>query len=335
MNSPTRPGPRATRIAGPRADRRAALAASLLLLLPACLSEEQKNRIDTYKNTSASYYDVGDYERAEDQARKGLVVDPKDERLRLTLAWSLLMQAAEKKLEEAAAVFGEETSGFGTSDARWYLGEGAALQQLARAKSVSGKKEVQEQTPALRARARVALSHARELFEKKADTPADVPYFLALLDLEEGRDELFVADAGEALDKLRVHQKLLDAELERPMDDRARARTEIDRSVNRRHGHRLALELAGSHFEAKNWKAAGQAIELLETFGPLERADFYSRGVIREKLGDQEGAVQDFEQFITQSSDRVDEKVTKAVEALTRLRSELAEKRTATQLSIR
>ena len=119
------------------------------------------------------------------------------------------------------------------------------------------------------------------------------------------------------------------AELSQAMGQSERGRSEREKAINAARGQRLARELAIAAYKKDDCATAAQAMEQLERFGPLGRGDYYSRASIRERLGDDERSVLDYGRFIDLSTGTLDDTVGKAITALTRLRSRLAEKRTA------
>jgi tetratricopeptide (TPR) repeat protein len=223
-------------------------------------------------------------------------------------------------------------------DWRVDMGRGMALQQLSRMKtaragdplkpvSAETKAKLEAEAGDHRRDARLALDRAGRAAGENA--PADIPFHLALLDLEEGRSTEFVAHAEDAFSRLEEAEKVLRAQLKQPMAQSLRDRTEADRAIAAERGQRLCRELAIVSWNAGDFGKAAAAMTRLEQFGALGRADYFSRGAVREKLGDDEAAVQDYEKFLDLSGDAIDETVGKAVTALTRVRARLAEKRTA------
>ena len=154
-----------------------------------------------------------------------------------------------------------------------------------------------------------------------------------MLDLEEERRDLFPIHARSAIEKLQDQQKFLQLQLGQPMGQSEQRRTERDRRINSERGRRISREAARFAWQENDWKAADAAMEALEAFGPLDRPDFYDRARVREQTGNLEGAVKDYEEFLRVSSGRDDEMVARAFESLQRLRAQLAERRTASQLS--
>jgi len=359
MSCRTRLGCAATRTASRRAEpvaprrdrlvapRRASLAAgavaAALLLLPGCTSTEEENKLISHQVSSKAFYDSGEFARAEDQCRRGLAIDEGHENLRLTLGFALLRQGTPKKLEESIEVFDGMGGLFGRDDWRVDMGLGIACQQLAHLQAAAidpkapAKPETTERIAALRDRSRDALERAAKRAGAngkgegaKDNAPADIPYHLALLDLDEHALEPFFTHAGLALSKLEEQDKVFGAQLSQPMGESERNRTAKERELNARRGQLLCRESAIRAFEQGDATAAAAAMERLEKFGALDRGDYFSRARIREQLGKDEEAVRDYEKFIGLSTTQLDDTVGKAVTALTRLRSRLAEKRTAT-----
>ncbi len=344
MSCRTRRGCAATKIASRRAEppiRSRRLARLLLLLclplglplgfsLAGCLSQEEENRVITHQVSSKAFYEVGDFARAEDQCRRGLAIDDGNENLQLMLGYALLRQADRAKIEEAVTRFAAQSGPFGADDWRVDLGYGMSLQQLARLCAEDPAPAQKERVAELRENARETLERAANASAAKNNTPADVPFHLSLLDLEEGKLELFHRHAIDAMAKLETQEKVFAAQLSQQMGETERQRTDRDRAVNASRGRRLARELARVSWDQKDHATASMAMEKLERFGALDRADYFTRARIREELGDDERAVADYSKFIELSPDQVDDTVGRAVTALTRLRSRLAEKRTAT-----
>ncbi len=331
MSFRTPPGSAVTRIASPRAERVTIRPLLLALLLPlaACLSQDEQNSVLIHLANSKAYYDAGEYARAEDQCRRGLAIDADNATLKLTLGYSLLMQSSEKRLDEAIALFDDQRGTFSTPDWRVEQGSGIALLQLARVHARSKKPAKLADVAQLRAEARAALEAAASASAATNNTPPEVPFHLALLDLDEKRMDDFDRHAAQALQKLQAQDKICAAQLSQPMGTTEHTRTEHDRQVNAERGKLLARELAQYNWQTKDYAQAAIAMETLEGFGALGLGDWLSRARIRAAVGDDERAVTDFEKYILLSSGHVDDTVNQAVKEMMSLRSKLAEKRTA------
>ena len=323
-----------------RAPFAAAAAFAALALLPGCMSTEEENKLISHQVSSKAFYDSGEFARAEDQCRRGLAVDEDHENLRLTLGFALLRQGTPPKLKESIEVFEDLGGLFGGDDWRVDMGLGIACQQLAHLQATAPADSRESAKPEaiadLREKSRDALERAAERSgsgakgeNQKDNTPADIPYHLALLDLDEEATGPFFAHAALALSKLEEQDKVFGAQLSQPMGESERNRTAKERELNARRGQRLCRELAIRAFQEGDHAGAAAAMEQLEKFGELDRGDYFSRARIREELGKDEEAVRDYEKFIGLSTTQLDDAVGKAVTALTRLRSRLAEKRTA------
>jgi len=346
MSCRTLPGRAAKRTAAPRADagarrpRRVALLLAPLALATACMSQADKEKLEIHHVEATHFYDAGDYERAEEQCRAGLAVDDADEILGLQLGYSLLMQATPKKLDEASELFHTRLGWFGSPDWRLSLGAGIADQERARLLVADAAKETdQEKAAQLTERAAELRESARRSLEaadkasraKENNAPPELLYHLSLLDLDEGRYDLFRPHAEEAIELMRTSDKFSAVQIRQQADDKERARLERARNINAERARRLIKELARIEWgrEPKDLPAAAKSMKTLEEFGPLQRADYFNRGRIREATGDLEGAVADYEKFLSLSADVADENVTRAVTSLEKLRAKLAELRTA------
>ena len=344
MSCRTPPGRAAKRTAAPRADAgarrlpRAALLLAPLALATACLSQAEKERIEIHRVEANLYYDAGDYERAEEQCRAGLEIDDADEVLSKQLGYSLLMQATPQKLDEAAELFEQRLGLFGSPDWQLSLGAGMTDQKRARllvadaAKETDQKKaeKLTERAAELRESARSRLDDAGEASQNNA--PPELYYHLSLLDLDEERYDLFRPHAEEAIALMRTSDKFLEVQVRQQADEKRRAHLEGSRAVNAERARLLIKELARIEWgrDPKDLPAAAKMMKTLEDFGPLQRADYFNRGRILEATGDLEGAVSDYEKFLSLSADVADENVTRAVSSLQKLRAKLAELRTST-----
>jgi len=82
----------------------------LLLLAPACSSTrvsaaERQRRIEVYRDTAAGYLNMGEYERAADQALRGLELEPQDFHLRLYLGRALQKRGLTLDILRAEQIF--------------------------------------------------------------------------------------------------------------------------------------------------------------------------------------------------------------------------------------
>jgi len=114
----------------------AARCAPAVLALVGCrmfgLSEEEQNMLNIHKQNSKLFSERGDLDRAEDQCRRGLTIDPDDVSLRLTYAYVHLRRGTEESLQRAESILEDMTSWFGSDDFRVLLGLGSIHKQRAR-----------------------------------------------------------------------------------------------------------------------------------------------------------------------------------------------------------
>jgi tetratricopeptide (TPR) repeat protein len=120
---------------------RAPLALLVLLAASCSLSQEELDLIADYRQRAAQYYDVNDLNRAEQQARRGLEIDPEDGELRHILGRTLLkkgdptsVQMAGLELEEAHAVTADFKTAYSLGEyhlrhAELLLGSAVILEQ--------------------------------------------------------------------------------------------------------------------------------------------------------------------------------------------------------------
>jgi tetratricopeptide (TPR) repeat protein len=135
------------------------LAAALLAPLTACSSnkpsgEEKQQLVDLHTEMALGYYRMGELERAEGQALKGLELAPKDDMLHLVLAWSLQRKGSTQDVLRAEAIFRKLAK---KDDYRAVLGLAQALERKGQAfydaatQIRSGERETDAPDPEARA----------------------------------------------------------------------------------------------------------------------------------------------------------------------------------------
>jgi len=135
------------------------LLAALLAPLTACnsskpSSEEREQLVDMHTEMALGYYRMGELERAEGQALKGLEFAPKDDMLHLVLAWTLQRKGSTQDVLRAEAIFRRLAK---KGDYRAVLGLGQALERKGQAYYAaadqirSGERETDAPDPAKRA----------------------------------------------------------------------------------------------------------------------------------------------------------------------------------------
>ncbi len=303
-----------------------------MLLFPACAlwlllscslfdNSERREMLNTHKRQSKIFYDRGDLERAEQQCRKGLELDSSDTTLRLTLAFTLLSKGGEKDLDEADRIFRSEIGMF-TKDWRLLLGHGMVQQTLHRHRPDDVE---------LVADARRNLTRALEI----NDESIEAAFNLSLLDLEvlegnqnAGSAQEFEAHSGRAIELIESSDRLYPNKVKAARDLLTQQQIESERNTNLLRARRLLEVRAARAFKADRSKDALEAMERLSRLCSLRAVDYFNRGRLREANQNYQGAVDDFEQFVLLSRNDLDDKVTYAVQSLTRLRARLAELRT-------
>ena len=124
----------------------------LLFCLPACslfgvLTDAEQNQVTEHRIRCEQYFHAGKYEKAIDQAQRGLAISPKDYPLRSRLGWSYLELASRTKednvenLRRARVTFAEIMSWRGTDDhaSRTIFGYAKTLHNQARIEHLRAK----------------------------------------------------------------------------------------------------------------------------------------------------------------------------------------------------
>ena len=151
------------------------LLATSLPLAAACssteLSGEQKEQaLEMHTSMALGYYSMGEVDRAEHQALKGLDLDPDDETLQLILAWTLQRRGSTADVLRAEQIFRRLQD---TDDYRAVLGLGEALEQKGKAYDDaargirSGKQFTEAEDPL--ARATQLTESAEDCWDEAAD----------------------------------------------------------------------------------------------------------------------------------------------------------------------
>ena len=124
----------------------------LLFCLPACslfgvLTEAEQNQVAEHRLRCGRYFDAGKFEKAIDQAQRGLAISPKDYSLRSRLGWSYLELASRTKddnvenLRRARVIFSEIMTWRDTDDhdSRTIFGFAKTLHNQARIEHLRAK----------------------------------------------------------------------------------------------------------------------------------------------------------------------------------------------------
>ena len=311
-------------------------------LLPACKSKGPRDmtdeeRVDYYRGSALSYWDLGDFDRCQDQISKGLAVDSKDKILNLLQGFLLQRRGRTEDILAAEQVF---RSNLEHDDSRFEMGLALALErkgvlfdEAARA-IASGERETEAEDPPARAEqlrgdAQLAWEEAIEFFdqtlalkEEDYDALNGKMRVLALL----GREAESVAVSRELLGLVTAtsdhyRDQLLSADLserdERNFREALDKEIEFERKV-RLHNATVLRRLA------RNPEAASELERVLE-ISP-EFAEAHSRlAQVLFDLGEFNRARYAIERFITLSTNPVDHPdIQKALDLRSRCESALA-----------
>jgi tetratricopeptide (TPR) repeat protein len=292
----------------------AALAALLLAGLAACSSgpsrEQKKQLVSLHTEMALGYYQLGDLQRAEGQALKGLELAPGNDMLELVLAWTLQRRGSTNDVLRAEAIFRKlEQSG----DYRATVGLGEALEQKGKAydeaarRIRSGEQETSAPDPAkradeLEADAHKAWDESVGRYEKTLEQhPGDrdalngLQRVLALL----GRYPESLARSQELVDQITSEVDFWQQRLERPeitAQDELRLRDLVQKARE--------LQLASYLQQALVLRVLGRQEEELERLtAALEldptRPDVYGRRAqVLKELGRYQDAIQDIDEFL-------------------------------------
>lgn len=313
------------------------------------LTPEEELRLVTFKQNSKLLYDDEQFRQAEDQCRKGLVLDPDDLSLNQALAYSLLRQRDPGRLHEAEGVF-RNCIRLDDEDLRSQLGLAEVLYQLGALYEgvIAGFDADERLTPDQRARKVEAAATKRdasfeeceELLNDVLDTPIGrendwAHNTLARLYANQGRYD----DAADILRKLvarlqnslKFRQEQVDPESLSP-EYRDRFEGELDRL------ERSASEAL--HFVATIAAKRGRHDEVVAAYAQIENmteldpADYFNRAVAYDELGAREAAIHDFETFTTLAASRgvaFSENVHRAMRRTAELRAGKPTRREAAQ----
>lgn len=290
------------------------ISCSLLLGLAACssLSDEDTIRLTTFKQNSKQLYDNEQFRRAEDQCRKGLLIDPEDMSLNQVLAYSLLRQGSAANLHEAELVF-RECLELEPDDMRNQLGLAEVQYQLANTyQDQAPRLAVDERLPPEERAKKVAAAQqrAKELFgECEA-------LLTSITGSNRGRDNSWAlntlsrlyaiqgryAESTEVLrrwigmlgNSINLRRSQVDVERLSP-ESRELFDAELAR-LTRQHHEGLHL-LANVAAKRAAWDEVIDAYALLEAADALEPADYFNRAGAYDQLGSRDAAIKDYDTF--------------------------------------
>ncbi|HET6203678.1 MAG TPA: tetratricopeptide repeat protein [Planctomycetota bacterium] len=307
--------------------RPARLVSLLFLLLPGCaglfpLSSQQRRALDLHRQNAEYWYDAGDLNRAQQQARQALEIDPADREILLLLGWIHLKKGTRDDVYEAERYLSRVVGG-GLFRKRWYkatLGLGLALRRqgdyLRDAADrvergdirLDAAKDPAREAERMRRRAEEKVAGAIELLEETvAFNPKD-PHPLALDNLQQlhalhGDAEASLANGRRFVEQARVSRLFWSRKLEQP-----ELSAEDERIARARLAENLAREVESRGLAAnvlfKQGRFAEAAVELdaLLSLDPERTDEYFNRARCRAELGRKEGAVADMEEFLRRTS---------------------------------
>jgi len=309
------------------------LALCLLVLgagLPSCsgLEPEEQQMLVVHKQLSKTYYDRGDFGRAEQQCRLGLETDSSDRTLLLTLAWVRLRQGTKEALAEAEDLF-NRLGGPRSDDFRVHLGRALVFIAHFRNTPEDAPADAQEE-------ARDYLKLARKTLDKVLTLAPDcteAAYQAAVLSLEEEDFAAFETLSDRTLVLVERSIKAKDLALERIDRPEQQALVKRDRWLDASRGRELLLLRAQRAYEDGQLDASLAHLDRLGSMGEMGPADYFNRARILEDLHQWERAAKDYERFIVLNKDPSSTQVQAALDNLEVIRARIAETRTADGVS--
>lgn len=304
------------------------------------MSEEEIATRDEFHQRAVQYYDVGRYVQAEQQARKGLLLDPEDAMLNLVVGRALIMQGTMNKLAQARPfleVAREELAEAELHKADFSLAQYHLLYGRELAAHVARERRSLEQNPAREEAERSKLlaeleerdARAREHWDLAAAAAATAlqraPDVLQYLEIQgqiaalRGDDELAFAALGRALEILGESRDFLNRTLSfnatLPVGEEERLRRRLIGDIRR--------EVAIRDVRAGIFKRQGRLPDEEREYTTMLQLDerqpnvLFSRGMVRYELGRIPEAAEDMREFLmlTELDPRA-EQVAQAVEII-------------------
>ena len=303
---------------------RSLLLGALPLLLAACsstpsLSTEQKQTlVERYTDTAQEYLKMGELDRAEGQAMKGLELDPQNEKCKLIRAWALQKRGTTQDIIVAERIFREILSG---GDFRTTLGlaeclerKGIAFDEAARdiesGKRVTEAPDPKERAKSLRAERDRAWKESIERYEETlAQHQDDVDALNGGLRVTSlmGRLEDSLVFAGRLVTTIRPTREFWEKQILRP-----EITVEDERLYRQRIRYLRDLEIT-TRIQASivlhELKRDEKALEQLDVAVALdsERGDLYGRRAeLQRALGHPELAIAEIDKFLRLSQESYD-----------------------------
>jgi tetratricopeptide (TPR) repeat protein len=284
------------------------------------LSDAERTELDLYKQRSKQYYNAGYYDRAADQCRRGLLVEPDDQSLLQVLGMSLLLQndpraTYDQRLQEAATYFEQAIDSEDEFDYRNRTGLGEVLTRLVaiRLAMVESVNSSTTLSPADKAQ---QLGKLRENIDKNGKRAAEVLH--EVLDQPKTKDNDFAlstlarlksqtheyAVADELLSRLdgvltrSIHLRSKQLEIENwPAEVRLSVHSDID--------HLKQVRVDALKLHTSVLKKLGRDDDVIQAYGQIEAeiamqpADYFNRASTHERLGHVDEAIADYDKFIS------------------------------------
>ncbi len=294
---------------------RVAIAMSLVLVC-ACssddeLTDEQKQKmLEIHTESAQQYLAMGELERAQDQAQKGLEIDPENVKLRLITGWSLQRRGRTNDILQSEKVFRDLLA---TGDYRANLGLGESLERkgiacieaadaIRTGERVSEAADPSQRVEELEAEARAAWQEAHtQLLLALEKHPGDIDAIAGLI-----RVSALLGEDRESLEWCARHLEGTSSDLQfwrerilRPdisAEEEAYFRGLIKRLTQRQ----IATHLHAATLLAKNGDKSA-AIEHLDAVIELdpERSEVFSRRAeLALELGRYDQAISDIDTFL-------------------------------------
>jgi tetratricopeptide (TPR) repeat protein len=288
----------------------------VLLVLCACsstptLSPEQKQKLlESYTEQAQQYLDMGELDRAEGQALKGLQIDANDFKCHLIRGLTLLKRGRTRDVLEAEVLFRNLQNG---GDYRAIVGLGEALERAGTvydesARDIASGKRVSE-SPDPKARAEELAKQARAAWNESIEhyaralkaRPGDLDALNGAMRVTAllGQLEPSLSYADRLVEAAKTDQQGFEDMLKR-----SGVTEDVEKRIRARIGHLADLELA-THVHASTLlhrlNRDGEAIVHVDRAVEIEpeRAELFSRRAELEKsLGKYEAAIADIDSFL-------------------------------------
>jgi len=313
-----------------------------LLLAGACSSSTgELDRVEDFRQRATQYYEAGDLLRAEQQARRGLQLDPDHSMLNLILGRTLLrhrdLQSVVKAFPYLQKAYDQEEdyrTGLSLGEghlryAEFLIGEAANLEERAGQLGGSEEKDAEEmRTRAAHAREKAdqRLKRALSLLEESRDAAPSFTFTLQLLascyaHLNRWKDSLATLEKLEGIlveSRRFKNQQLALRDL--PLWQEDRLREELKRDLKMEEDSRgLAATI---HMETKDWEAAEEELGAILKLDPDLDQEYYNRGYCRYQLGKLAPAAEDMLDFLRKTHLGYDtEEVAKALDIVSEYRA--------------